>query len=101
VNRRRWDLVVGYLIVTILILIATNWVVVEWWWPWSEIRPDFEPPTERDSLLSDDDLIDRLRDIGAALASGDDLQPPMRLRHSHTIDQVIRRIRQTEEKAGA
>jgi hypothetical protein len=40
VNRRRWDLVVGYLIVTILILIATNWVVVEWWWPWSEIRPE-------------------------------------------------------------
>lgn len=44
-------------------------------------------------LPSDAELIDRLNAVGSAIASGDDLQPPTRIRHLHTIDQVIRRLR--------
>lgn len=56
--------------------------------------PELDGPDEpQEPQMSDFELIARLREAGAVIANEVDLQPPTRLRHLHTIDQVIRRLR--------
>lgn len=52
-----------------------------------------QPDEPKAPEMSTEDLIAALRNVQAAIASGDDLQPPARIRHLHTIDQAIAKLR--------
>lgn len=54
---------------------------------------DREPLAEQPEPVPTDELISRLRDLGAFVAEADGA-PPTRLRHCFTIDLVVAKLRQ-------